>query len=147
MRWRFTDRVLEFEPWSRITGRKAISMEEYSLLKPFGRKGTFPESLVVESCVHLIRWLVARSSDFRQTALLRELRSFEFPTEAGMGDVLDIRIRLAREGEDGLRAECDVHASKGCVGRGSIGLRLDVLDQHCVPSDQAALWRELVGQA
>ena len=78
MRWRFMDRINRFEAWATIEGRKAVSLEEYSLLEPFGRKGSLPENLVVESCVHLARWLVIVSSGFEQTCILSAIDQFRF---------------------------------------------------------------------
>jgi len=41
MKWRLIDKLERYEPWRSVSGRKAVSFEEYSLLKPFGRKGDF----------------------------------------------------------------------------------------------------------
>ena len=47
MRWQLTDHIDQFEPWSRITGRKAVSLEEAYLLERFGVHGYAPEAIVV----------------------------------------------------------------------------------------------------
>lgn len=147
MRWRFTDRIEQFEPWARIKGRKSVSLEEYSLLRPFGRDGVFPEALVVESCVHLARWLVVRSSDFRQSGLLARVTGFSFESQTGMGDALTMVLTVQARRDETLELTGEVLGSARCVGRGDFALELTPLADLCDPEDLKAVWQELYAPA
>jgi len=143
MRWRFVDRVDEFEPWARISGRKSVSLEEYSLLARLGREGVLPESLVVESCVHLARWLAAKSSDFEQTCLLAGIGSFTFEREIGMGDSLLMTLVVQDRSEERLKVHCEVSNA----AQGELLLSLIPLAETCDPENTATMWHEIHGQA
>jgi hypothetical protein len=156
MRWRFVDRVTAFEPWLRIAGRKAVSLEEYKLLRPFGREGVLPETLVLECCVEHLRWLIAASSGFRQACVLEEVVSFAFSTPAGMGAVLEVDVRLTGPGrvpagepspERSLEAECRVRAVGVEVASGRIRAGLVPLADGFDPGFVQGLWKDLHGQA
>ena len=143
MRWRFVDRVTAFEPWRLAEGVKALSLEEYSLCEPLGRKGVAPESLVLETCVHLLRWLVMRSSDFSQTCLLAQIDAFSFAREVGMGDVLVIFVTVVRQDGGRLAAECRVRCRDQSVARGVLTVELLDLAEALDPELAQATWREL----
>lgn len=147
MRWRFLDRIDQFDEWASIEGRKSISLEEYSLLKPLGRKGCFPESLIVESCVHLARWLVAASSGFERTGVLQAVDHFCFDREVGPGSVLTLSLSVADRQATGVRLDCRIVAGAHPVSRGTITLALLPLHECAVDVDMRALWQELYGKA
>lgn len=108
MRWRFLDKVTLLDPWRAASGEKAVSLEEYLLLDPFGRKGQFPETLILESCVELVRWLVERSSGFERTCILAEIERFSLRSVVGMGDVLTLRADVAARDAESLAVVADV---------------------------------------
>ena len=143
MRWRFVDRIGEFEPWSAISGRKAVSLEEYFLLDPMGRQGVLPETLVLESCVDLVRWLVARSSEFRKTCVLRDVAEFTFQEPVRMGQALDLTIVVRRRDEDGLGADCRVHIGAAQVAEGALEVGFLALADAMDPEETSTLWQEL----
>ena len=160
MRWRFLDRVDEFEPWERISGRKAISLEEYSLLERLGRPGSFPESLVLETCVELVRWLVAASSGFTWSCVLTEVDGFRVERETGPGEVLELgatverrpstplrAVSLSNGEEGGLRLACRVESAGRPVAAGVIGMNLTSLEEGFDPKRVEGIWRELYGPA
>ena len=147
MRWRFVDRVTRFDPWTTIDGRKGISLEEFSLLKPFGRKGALPETLLVESCVHLARWLVVASSNFRESALLSSVDSFAFERGTRPGETLDLRVDLGMVQPDEIRFECEIAVEGHWLARGILGLRRHSLGELGAAEDARTLWRELYGKA
>ena len=113
MRWHFVDRIGKFKPWQSIIGLKGISLEEYSLLEPFNRKSIFPESLILESCLHLARWLVMKSSDFTQTSVVSRFENAQFHNEAVMGDVLNIVLTVKSRGDALIEFDCNVTAGTG----------------------------------
>lgn len=147
MRWRFVDRIEEFRPWAFIRGRKAISLVEYSLLNPFGREGAFPESLVLESCIHLARWLVIRSSDFKNTCLLCGLGSFNFDHEVGLGHILRMGITVTLRREDSLQIDCEATDGERIIGYGALTMGMMDLSGVADPKAMKAMWQELYVKA
>ena len=147
MRWHFLDRVIRFEAWKAIEGRKAVSLEEYSLLEPFGRKGCLPESLVIESCVHLARWLVVASSSFEQTCSLSAIERFEFERETVPGSALTLVLAVVGRQEGSIRLSCRVHAGGQPVGGGELTVATAPLRETATAEDMRTLWQELYGKA
>jgi len=146
VRWRFADRITAFEPWARVAGRKAVSLEEYKLLEPLGREGILPESLVLECCVEHVRWLVAASSGFRQTCVLEEVEEFKFAGEAGMGAVLEVEAELSETRRDGpIEAACRITCSGRALAVGRLRVGLVPLAEGFDPELTESLWRELHG--
>lgn len=147
MRWRLIDRIDEFERWTSICGRKTVSLEEYSLLEPLGRKGHFPESLVLESCVHLVRWLAAASSDFEQSCALLEVEPFVFEHETSPGNTLTVSATVLDRRNDRLEVECSVAIGSLRYAHGRIALSLLPLKEMDLVDNARTLWRELYGKA
>ena len=147
MRWRFVDRIEAFEPWASAKGRKSISLEEYSLLEPLGRKGMFPETLVLESCIHLGRWLVMRSSDFEKSCLLSEARNFAFMKQAGIGQVLTMTALVRRREGDALVIGCEATIGQRQICKGDLTLSLMPLREVLNREGMKAMWQELYGKA
>ena len=147
MRWRMLDRVDEMVPWASISGRKAVSLEEYMLLEPFGRPGVLPESLVLASCVELARWLVAASSDFALTAVLHELSGFSLTDSAGMGQVLELTAEVRSRSADELEVECRVASAGRPLATGTLALGLTPSVECFDPAALAVAWGELYAKA
>lgn len=145
MRWRFADRIDAFEPWALIRGRKGISLEEYSLLERFGRRGVFPESLVLETCVHFARWLAAASSGWRHSCLLAGIEDFVYESEARMGDNLEIEIRMVEPQDEGgvFRVACAASAGARRIASGTLALKRVDLDWIQDSGALEIMWREL----
>lgn len=146
MRWRFMDRITRFELWAAIEGRKTVSLEEYSLLEPLGRKGVFPESLVVETCVHLARWMVTVSSAFEHTCILSAVDGFRFDGEVRAGSVLIASLRVTDRRGDDMHCDCAVAGGSGRLGGGHLVVSLLPLRETGVAEDARGLWRELYAQ-
>ena len=147
MKWRFVDRIDQFEPWRSVSGRKSISLEEYSLLGPLGRKGCLPESLVVEVCVQLGRWLVAVSSCFEQSCILLGVDGFGFSHETMPGHVLSISAEVLTRSDCELEIGCVVFAGAERFAEGRLALSLVPLRELCVAEDVKTLWGELYVEA
>ncbi len=145
MRWRFADRIDEFQAWVFIQGRKGVSLEEYSLLERFGRPGVFPEILTLETCIHFSRWLVERSSEFTQSCLIAQVENFTFSTPAGMGDNLKISVYLTDHQEDQMGVQCRVESDGRDIALG--GLRLNRVPFGTLQDSETRriLWQELYG--
>lgn len=156
MRWRFVDRILDFEPWATLRSLKAVSFEEYNLLERHGRAGAFPECLVLESCVESVRWLVAASSGFESAAMLVEVSEFRFMREAGMGDRIEIEVKVLERAGNELRVECRAAAAakRGAqslpsldrtVAQGALVLETVPLSESFEREDMLVLWNEIHG--
>jgi 3-hydroxymyristoyl/3-hydroxydecanoyl-(acyl carrier protein) dehydratase len=141
------DRIEAFEPWIFLKGRKSISLEEYCLLEPLGRKGVFPETLVLESCTHLGRWLVMKSSDFVKIGLLSEVRAFSFANECGMEQTLEITVRVQKKEEGFIEAECEATAEGRLICTGGLILGFALLKKLIDPETMIAMWQELYVKA
>lgn len=151
MRWRFIDRVESFEPWKVVRCTKTVSLEEYSLLKPFGLKGTFPSSLAIECCVSAARWLTAASTGFEKTCLLEDVQEMSFattPGKPGMGDTLIIEVRPVDVSKGSFTAECSVTTISGAeVAAGTLSFTLADLHDMEGASGCETLWREIYAGA
>jgi len=147
MRWRFVDRIEEFEPWIFIKGHKSISLEEYVLLELFGRQGSFPETLSLESCIHLARWLVVRSSNFQQTCLLCEVVRFSFENEASMGDTLNMVVSVRKREDNLLEIICEASTDIQRICCGTLTLDLMPLTDSLDPKTMRTMWQELYDKA
>ena len=147
MRWRFVDKVTSLEPWRRITGRKAVSLEEYYLLERTGREGVLPESLVVECCVELVRWLVAASSSFALMSALEEIDGFTFARTAAIGELLRLDAEVAEKDDSIISTECQVTVNGTAIASGRLRSCLLPLGVGFEPGELEGLWRELYGPA
>ena len=156
MRWRFVDRVLDFEPWATLRSLKAVSFEEYNLLERHGRAGAFPECLVMEACVESVRWLVAASSGFESAVVLVEVSGFRLAREAGMGDRLEIEVKVLERAENRLLVECRVGVAAKrnaqtllspdmTVAQGVLVLETVPLSESFEREDMLVLWDEIHG--
>lgn len=143
MKWRLIDQMESFAPWRGLTGYKTISFEEYSLLKIFGRKGAFPEALLLEACVELARWLVAASSAFTQVGVLDTVEGFKLLAEAGRGGALHISVTVMARDEKSLQLDCRVQCVEKRVASGRITVALQPLAESFDKEWVAGLWREL----
>ena len=146
MRWRLMDKVTGFEPWHAISGRKAVSVEEYYLLERLGREGVLPESLVLGCCAELTRWLIAVSSSFRASGLLVGVEQFRFGQAARMGDLLEVDARVADRGEQSLTAECRVRGDSGEIASGRLAFTFVPAVQLFEPDELQGLWLEVHGE-
>jgi 3-hydroxymyristoyl/3-hydroxydecanoyl-(acyl carrier protein) dehydratase len=144
MRWRLVDRVDRFEGWRLIAGRKAVSLEEYSLLEPLGRRGVLPESLVLACCVEMARWLAAASSGFELTGALESVENMNFARQARPGAALEICAETTRSG-DALRADCVVRCGGEELAAGRIGFALVPLAGSFDREWVEGVWKELRG--
>ena len=147
MRWRFVDKITAMQPWQKISGIKAIGLEEYYLLEPLGREYVLPESLVIECCVELARWLVSVSSSFSLIALLSEIDDFAFARSAKGGEVLEIHANLLGRSNADVSVECSVTARGRAVAAGRLTLDSLPLLDGSDREEMAGRWRELHGPA
>jgi 3-hydroxymyristoyl/3-hydroxydecanoyl-(acyl carrier protein) dehydratase len=147
MRWRFLDRIETFTPWVALSGIKTISFEEYSLMKPFGRKGEMPELFAIEACVASVQWLVMSSSEFEQTALLVGADNFALSGMAGMGDVLRTQVAVQEKSAKGMVAKSTVQVSHADLASGTLEFELVPLEPLWPSANARKMWDSLYGAA
>jgi 3-hydroxymyristoyl/3-hydroxydecanoyl-(acyl carrier protein) dehydratase len=147
LRWRFVDRITALEPWRLAGGRKAVSLEEYYLLEPLGREGVLPESLLLEACAELVRWLVLAGSSFRQLALLGEVERFAFRRPVRLSEVLDLQAEVVERTDAALRAACRALDRGETVAEGRLALALMPLDEPDTVQALRERWLELHADA
>jgi len=145
MRWRFVDKITYFQPWQTIVGRKTVSLEEYYLLQPLGCEGVLPQSLLIECCVELARWLTAASTEFDRVSELADIERFAFDSEAVLGEVLHIDGRGVEMSDPQFSVECSVAAEAGFVASGRLTLSLVPARDAFRPGELEELWREIHG--
>lgn len=147
MRWRFVDRITEYDPWSRIAGRKAASLEEYSLLERAGWPGEVPGTLLLEGAVQLAAWLVMASSGFQQAALLEEVTDLRLAGRAGAGDAVETSARVEGRGASRIAVAWEGRRGGERICEGRMALALVPLEDLCDPGRMELMWRELYAQA
>lgn len=147
MRWRFADKIDRYTAWESIAGRKGISFEEYSLLDRFGRRGEAPGCLVLETCVHLARWLVLASSDWNKSCLLEAVDNFALLRATHPGDLLQVVVKVTERGDSRVRVASEVCSENIAVARGALDLALiEARDIHDL-DELKILYQELYGPA
>ena len=118
MKFRFVDRIFAGGA-DAIQTEKAISFEEFSLLKPWGRKGAFPESLLLQVAVESAAHLVTRRSGGARTAVLEEAEGVRFEWETKPGEVLRCRV----EALVSSRYAFEISTEQGRLASGTLFLR------------------------
>jgi 3-hydroxymyristoyl/3-hydroxydecanoyl-(acyl carrier protein) dehydratase len=147
MRWDFVDRIESYQEWKTLTARKAVSFEEFHLLENQGRQGEFPESLLLETCVETLRWLIIRSSGFQWSAALHSVDDFLLHAPARCGDVLSITAAIDECAPAYISAFCAASCSRGLLAGGKIQLETIPLEACFSRSWIQATWKELHGKA
>lgn len=143
MKWQMVDRIDTFEPWSRISGVKSVSLEEYHLLEPFGCLGEIPPSLIMESTVHLTRWLVMASSNFQTGCILIEIPHLEMKGRAGQGDNLVLGASVLEKSAEYLKVNVSVEIGEKCVCKGTLVQGFLPLSYLIEPADLKTMWLSL----
>jgi hypothetical protein len=136
------DKMTRFERWKSAQGRKTISFEEYSLLHALGIDGFYPQTLVLESCVELIRLLINSSSDFSQSSIMSQVDEFSFSVPIRLGDVLSISASIITKDERTACSECRVHRDGQAVGAGQVTVELFSLEQTAERELTRTIWKE-----
>ena len=143
MKWQLVDRIDNFEPWSHIGGAKLVTLEEYHLLEPFGSLGELPPSLVLESIVHLTRWLIMASSDFQTGCVLVEIPHLEMRGKTGQGDTLILAASVIDKNAERLKVNVSAEVREALVCEGTLIYDLFSLSILLEPNDAKAIWTSL----
>lgn len=94
MRWMWIDRVIAFEPRTRLVAVKNVSLAEEHLHQHFGADGALPpcpvmpSSLILEGMAQTAGILVGHAGGFREKVILAKVSKAEFSAEAVPGCTL-----------------------------------------------------------
>lgn len=145
MRWIMADYIDEFEPWSRIAGRKAVSFEEAYLLERFGMPGFMPDTILIETMAHVCRWCAMASSEFEKSAILTGIDSMRVDERPGMGDVLNLSAQIVTRNADEMICDSIARVKDRQVAAGRMSFGLVPLAELMSPEEARALWRNIPG--
>lgn len=120
MKFRFVDAITKVVPGRTIEGVKAVSLEEYFLLRPAGLKMDFPPTLLAESLFQLANFLIHASFPGR-LGLIVLFERIEWPGSVQAGDVVRLTVDLASRIDEACVLE----------GRGSVNGRTVVEGRRC----------------
>ena len=127
MRWMWIDRVIEFEPQTRLVAIKNVSLAEEHLHDHFSAadgleaRPVFPASLIIEGMAQAAGVLVGAANDFREKVILAKIMLVELDCEVMPGQSLRYEAKIERLDQAGA-------VTKGIVSR-------------CVPGEEQ--WQEI----
>jgi hypothetical protein len=101
LRWRLIDRILDYQTWTYLGALKVGTLEEYYLLKRWGKSARGPGLFLLESAFQTAAWLVEASSDFKLTFLPNEVVNFGAVSglEPAEGLIWLVKIDSRQDGE------------------------------------------------
>lgn len=110
MRFLLFDRVTSIEPGRRIATVKTFSMQDEHLNGHFPRRALVPGTMVLESMLQSLGWLVMRTHEFRVLPFFSMLEDSTVPADLRPGVALAITGELQSTNARGSmgRAEASV---------------------------------------
>ena len=146
MKFRMVDRVIECCNLKNIKTRKAISFEEFSILKVWGRKGAFPETLILQFAVESSKLLIAASSKFKQIGMVQIFSNIHFHNVTTPGDVLTGESTIVNYGDNSYEFQFDIFATERKIADGNLLMTTIQLDS-CYDTEKFILmWGEIGGK-
>jgi 3-hydroxymyristoyl/3-hydroxydecanoyl-(acyl carrier protein) dehydratase len=118
MKFRLVDKILDWSPYGRISGIKAVSFEEYCLKEPFGDEARLPETLLLESFLQLGNWLILLSSSFTRIGMVIRISEVHFENYLLPGQSLRLDVKMARKRKDGFELSGEGRVSGRSIIRG-----------------------------
>jgi len=101
MRFRFIDRIVEFESGRRIVAVKAVTLAEDYLADHFPTFPVMPGVLMLQALVEAAGWLVGESRGFPSSGvLLREARNVTYKSFVKPGNLLRVEVACRRLAQD-----------------------------------------------
>ena len=143
MKFRLVDRIISIDKGRHIATQKAVSFEEFSLLKPWGRKGAFPETLILQFAVESACLLVAFTSGFQSICVLEEMVVAHFISHTVPGDILLGDIELVVLDQTHSRCEFGILRENKKIAKGTFIVQTVPLHHCFVPEDYMLMWREM----
>jgi 3-hydroxyacyl-[acyl-carrier-protein] dehydratase len=100
MRFSLIDRILDFQPGSRLVAVKSLAMSEEYLADHFPTAPVMPGVLMLETLVQASSWLVRASEDFAHSVVvLKEARSVKYASFVEPGSMLRVTTEMLGQEE------------------------------------------------
>jgi 3-hydroxyacyl-[acyl-carrier-protein] dehydratase len=100
MRFCLIDRITEFEPGTRLTALKGLSLAEEYLADHFPAAPVMPGVMMLQTLVEASSWLVRGSEDFQHSVVvLKEARSVKYASFVEPGSILQITVEIIGQDE------------------------------------------------
>ncbi len=101
MRYLLVDRIVDWEPATRITGVKNVAMSEDFLEFHFPKNPIMPGIMLLEALIQLAGWLEAASSNFEKWFLASKVIKCNFYSFVLPGDQVELKVGIsAAPGQD-----------------------------------------------
>ncbi|MEU4996458.1 3-hydroxylacyl-ACP dehydratase [Streptomyces sp. NPDC021622] len=146
MRFHLIDRISDWEPDVRLTGRKVTSPDEtYWKQTPAGP--VMPGNLVLEALAQAGTWLFLLSSGYRKRAALATVTEATWHGDAVPGDALDLEVRIRSTSDTAAVLDGTVRVEGRTVLEVE-GLMCALIDADRLedPADTERMGRQLLGQ-
>ncbi len=101
MKFRFVDAITDYSPNNYITGTKAVSLEEFFLLRGSGHDNIFPPTLMTEALFQLSNFLIFKTFHNKLGHLVM-LKKILFHDTMKAGDVLSMRVEITQVIDDAV---------------------------------------------
>ncbi|HRQ75779.1 MAG TPA: hypothetical protein PK098_07665 [Phycisphaerales bacterium] len=136
MRWMWIDRIVEFEPRTRMVAVKNISLAEEHLHDHFPKMGNrdampvMPASLIIEGMAQTAGILVGTVNNFREKVLLAKVVLARIEADAFPGQTLRYEATLDRIDAQGAATIGVVHRIDPATGNSLEIGRVDLMFSH-----------------
>ena len=138
MRYVLIDRITDIVPWQSATGLKCVTLAEDYFVDHFPERPVMPGVLIVEALNQLCVWLIAASSDFRQTGMLASIRSAKFKKFVTPGTQLQLRVAITQPIESRLHIDGQARVEGKVVTQ----VQMDVVCEVTAHGDDGASQRQ-----
>ncbi|MBU1056475.1 MAG: hypothetical protein KKC46_21995 [Proteobacteria bacterium] len=146
MKFRLVDSIIRYCENTSISTRKAISFEEFSLLKRWGRKGEFPELLILQLAVESAAFLMAVSSQFEYIGLLKTIDYVKYKAQTAPGDILECQITTMPETNGSNSFKYLIKTGKQIISEGAFTLEPVKLEMFYDPKIYMMMLEEICVQ-
>lgn len=136
MRWMWIDRIVEFQPRTRMVAVKNISLAEEHLHDHFPKMGdhdampVMPVSLIIEGMAQTAGILVGTVNNFREKVLLAKVVLAKIEADAFPGQTLRYEATLDRIDAQGAATIGIVHRIDPATGNSREIGRVDLMFSH-----------------
>jgi len=108
-----------------------------------GSGNYLPQTLVLESCIELVRMLINKSSDFSMSSVLSEADEFSFPSRVGAGEVMNISAEITGRDDGTASFKCRISLSEKEAVSGQITVSLMPIEEPDERKETEIMWEEV----
>ncbi|MEE9240835.1 MAG: hypothetical protein V3U53_06580, partial [bacterium] len=110
IRFLYFDRIIEFEPGKKVSGRKTFPLSEAYLKGHFSRKPLIPGSILIEAMAQITGWLVVCTYQCETSCVISLINDVEVPADLPPGTTVDIHGEIVDTNRKG--SLCRAHVEK-----------------------------------